>query len=318
MGRMARNKGKTMSTMRTASLLLASTLLWSGAVTAAPATGSRAATAAHKPQVAAHRGGAMHRPENTLAAFAHAAALGVEMLELDMVMSADDALVVHHDTELDPAVCRGAIPANMPIRALSLAQLQQLDCGSTVRPGYAVPGFEPVPGAQMPTLEAVLAAHADSPLGFFAETKMPAPADGVADVDPLAFAHRIDALVRQYGVEARFILQSRDARTLQAMARVNPHIRTCLYGRDVRDAVDVLATLRRIGASCTLLPASHTSPAQVAELQGHGILVFSEVVDDAAGWQRYRALGSDVIITNHPQGALDYLRRPASAPAGAH
>ncbi|MGH8984808.1 MAG: glycerophosphodiester phosphodiesterase [Acidimicrobiia bacterium] len=48
-------------------------------------------------RILAHRGASRVAPENTLAAFAEAAALGADGVELDVHRSADGALVVHHD-----------------------------------------------------------------------------------------------------------------------------------------------------------------------------------------------------------------------------
>ena len=47
--------------------------------------------------VIAHRGGKGLAPENTLTAFARSAALGVDVLELDLRQSSDGALIVLHD-----------------------------------------------------------------------------------------------------------------------------------------------------------------------------------------------------------------------------
>lgn len=52
------------------------------------------------PQVIAHRGASAVHPENTVAAFAGAVALGADGVELDVHVSADGALVVHHDAAL--------------------------------------------------------------------------------------------------------------------------------------------------------------------------------------------------------------------------
>ncbi len=45
----------------------------------------------------AHRGGVSSAPENSLAAFEHAIAIGAEMVELDVRRTADGVLIVHHD-----------------------------------------------------------------------------------------------------------------------------------------------------------------------------------------------------------------------------
>ena len=272
-----------------------------------PAVGAQA----QRPLVAAHRGGAMHRPENTLAAFAHAQALGVDILELDLVMTADDQLLVYHDASIHPSICQapaGSEPVVGPVRGFSAAQLQQLDCGSTVRDIYDVPGYQPVPGERMPDLETVLARFADSDLHFFAETKVPRPVDGVADVDPEQFAARIEALVRQYGLEQRFVLQSSDYRSLDAMRRINPRITTCLLGAHNWEHRDLAGMLAKHDAGCILLRDSVADAAVVDQLQAAGVQVYSEVIDTPAQWQRYVDLGVDVIFTNHPEGAIEFLR----------
>lgn len=269
------------------------------------------------PAVAAHRGGAMHRPENTLPAFRHAAELGADVLELDMVMTADDQLVVYHDAAISDAICIPdptlEVTLPVPVRSLTLPQVRRFDCGSRVRGIYDVPGYQPVPGERIPTVDEVLREFAATGLVFYAETKVPKPSAGVADVDPEAFARRIDELVRRHGVEDRFILQSSDYRTIDALHAINPRIRTCLLGAHRWKHRDFLATLRRHGASCILLRDNIASREDVKALQDAGILVYSEVIDDPGKWEAYRDLGVDVIFTNHPEGALDFLGRSKPA-----
>ena len=53
------------------------------------------------PLVYAHRGGAALRPENTIEAFDHGLACGADGLELDVHLSRDGAIVVHHDDTLE-------------------------------------------------------------------------------------------------------------------------------------------------------------------------------------------------------------------------
>jgi len=54
----------------------------------------------------AQRGGRGLAPENSLAAFGRALALGVATLELDLVVSRDERIPIGHDLELDPAEVR--------------------------------------------------------------------------------------------------------------------------------------------------------------------------------------------------------------------
>lgn len=268
---------------------------------------------AKRPQIAAHRGGAMHRPENTLPAFQHAVDLGVEVLELDMVMTADDGLVVYHDATINPTLCTPDADAGPgvvagPVRALTVAQTRQFDCGTQVRDIYDVPGYQAVPGERIPTVEEVLREFADTDVTFYAETKVPKPREGVPDIDTTLFAAKIDELVRKYRLEERFILQSSDYRTIDALHAINPRITTCLLRAHDWDHREFLATLRKHNAGCILLRDNITSADEVRQLQDEGILVYSEVIDSQEQWERYVHLGADVIFTNHPEGAIEYLR----------
>src|SRR5215831_13344991 len=63
-----------------------------------------------RPLVFAHRGGSALAPENTRAAFANGIALGADGIELDVHLSRDGVVVVHHDRTLDRTTkLRGAL-----------------------------------------------------------------------------------------------------------------------------------------------------------------------------------------------------------------
>ena len=70
--------------MRDPVALLAAALALGGLAAVA-----QSASTALRPAVAAHRGGALLWPENSLLAFANAVAVGVEYLELDVHLSRD-------------------------------------------------------------------------------------------------------------------------------------------------------------------------------------------------------------------------------------
>jgi glycerophosphoryl diester phosphodiesterase len=70
------------------------------------------------PLVFAHRGGAALAPENTMAAFDNANALGVDGLELDVRLASDGVVVVHHDRTLDRMT-----PLTGPLAGRSSAEL---------------------------------------------------------------------------------------------------------------------------------------------------------------------------------------------------
>lgn len=144
---------------RTAFLLIAAALLGAGCAAIAPKV---------KPHfdLQAHRGGRGLAPENTLAAFSNAMALGVTTLELDIGLTADGVVVVSHDTALNAdhtRDARGAWLTAKPapsVRSLTLAQLQTYDVGrlnpeSNYGKQFALQ--QPRDGERIPTLAALFA-----------------------------------------------------------------------------------------------------------------------------------------------------------------
>ena len=74
-----------------------------------------------RPLVFAHRGGSALAPENTMEAFANGLSLGADGLELDVHLSRDGLVIVHHDSTVDRTTSgRGAVAA---MTASDLARL---------------------------------------------------------------------------------------------------------------------------------------------------------------------------------------------------
>ncbi len=90
-----------------------------------------------------HRGAMSVAPENTLESFARALEMGATMVELDVWMLSDGALVLLHDEHLERTT-----NAAGSILARSLEQLRGVDAGSWFSPQYA--------GARIPLLDDVL------------------------------------------------------------------------------------------------------------------------------------------------------------------
>ncbi|WP_228694101.1 glycerophosphodiester phosphodiesterase family protein [Lunatimonas sp.] len=91
----------------------------------------------------AHRGAMSTYPENTLPAFQEAIRLGAEMIEFDVQLSKDGALIIIHDAAVDRTTNGSGQVAD-----LTLDQIRRLDAGSWKGPEFA--------GLQVPVLEEVL------------------------------------------------------------------------------------------------------------------------------------------------------------------
>jgi glycerophosphoryl diester phosphodiesterase len=186
-----------------------------------------------------HRGARALRPENTLASFAHALAIGVTTLELDAGVTSDGVVVVSHDTALNPDHTRDASgrwleKTGPTIVSLTFAELQAFDVGR-LRPGTAYAARFPeqtaVDGERIPRLADVfdlVKKSGNTEVRFNIETKID-PRRPDATPGPEAFAEALVAEIRLAAVEKRSMIQSFDWRTLGIVQRIAPEIETvCL------------------------------------------------------------------------------------------
>ncbi len=145
----------------------------------------------------AHRGGAGLRPENTLAAFAHALDMGADGAELDVQLSRDGEVVVFHDFRLKPEICRGPdgrwIQKPTPrIKDLLLSELRRYDVGRLdPSSDYArsLPASQACDGERIPTLSEVLALTGKRQKPFFLQVELKTSfSDRDLSANPVALA----------------------------------------------------------------------------------------------------------------------------------
>lgn len=279
---------------------------------AVPLTGHAKVRSKAKIQVQGHRGARALRPENTLPAFDYALEAGVDVLELDLLMTKDDRLVVMHDPHVSPVLCSGprgrAVPKGLAVRTLTLAKLQTFDCGAKKNPRF--PKQQPVPGTRIPTFEAVLdhvlaSKHPSAQrVHFNIETKLE-PAHPELFGRPKAIAARVVRLLKARGLLDRAVLQSFDARTLVAAKALAPTLRTSMLISD--NAPPLVPIAKALGASFISPHHEWITAENVRELHAAGIKVVPWTANDAAAWQRLVAMEVDGIISDDPAALIAWL-----------
>jgi glycerophosphoryl diester phosphodiesterase len=226
-----------------------------------------------RPVVFAHRGASARRPENTVAAFREAVALGADGVELDVRRSADDILVVHHDSEAD---------------GVGLLRDSRFHAIRAARP-------------DIPTLDEALAACGD--LLVNVEVKC-LPWEPDADGADRPVLRAVAELVR--AERDRIIVSSFDLGAVDACHALAPELTTAWLtsGQDL-DAAGAIAVER---GHRWLHPdraaAQRSSSAVVGALHDAGVGVNVWTVDDPVEMSRLAGLGVDGIISNVPDVAL--------------
>jgi len=249
-----------------------------------------------------HRGCRAVRPENTLPAFEHALKVGVDALEMDLCVTADDVLVASHDPLLNEVICRGP-KTGVPIRSLTYSQLQQYDCGSLRNPNY--PHQVPVPGTRLPTLEEILRLGAPARVWFNIETKMRERPDLAPP--PEKFAALVLDAVRRHGVAARTILQSFDYRSLRAMKKLDPKMR--LAALDDIGKEDFVSLARSAQADIISPRFDFVTPGKVRAAHAAGLEVVAWTANHPEDWRRLIEADVDAIISDDPEALIAYLQQ---------
>lgn len=267
------------------------------------------ASAAPRIQVHGHRGARGLRPENSLPAFAYAIEQGVDVLELDIVVTKDDVLVVSHDSRMNPAICEGPAGTETAIRKMTLAELRRWDCGAKANRDF--PKQLAVPGTRVPTLQEVfdLVKRERSGVAFNIETKI-SPAGPELTPGPERFVELVLEVVRRNGLTSRVILQSFDFRTLRAMKKLEPKMRlSALYPFSMtlphRSLVDVA---KEAGAEIVSPHFTRVRHEEVAAAHKAGLMVVPWTGNEPAVWDDLIAAEVDAIISDDPAALIAYLK----------
>lgn len=273
-----------------------------------------------------HRGARGLAPENTLAAFARGLAAGASTLELDIGVTRDGVVVIHHDERLNPDITRDAAGAwiDTPgprIRDLDYAQLATYNVGA-LKPGSKYAAQFPQQAAQdqaiprLADLFEFVRKRRDTRVRFNIETKLTPdhPDDTVA---PEAMVAALLQVIDQYGMQERVSIQSFDWRTLKLVQARRPSMPTvCLTARypnfntmapawnaGLVLAGSLPALAKSAGCSAWSPNFQDVDSAAMAEARSQGLRVIPWTVNRQEDIERLLALGVEGLITDRPDTA---------------
>ncbi|HXG68032.1 MAG TPA: glycerophosphodiester phosphodiesterase family protein [Blastocatellia bacterium] len=277
------------------------------------------AKSSSRPLVIAHRGASGLAPENTLAAFRLAIALGADGVEMDVQMTADGVPVVIHDKRLNRTTDGSGV-----VSLHTLDHLQNLDAGSwflrrlAVRPRVremveivaALTGGNGLDfsGESMPTLEDTLALLAPAKMKrVYLELKI-----GRADREALLAATL--ALVRKYRMEDSVTILSFDHEMVRQAKEAAPEIRTAalfpVAGRALVSPRSILQAVESAGADEAALHFGLATQRAIAALHERGLSVSAWTANNHLVMRRLIRCGVDSIMTNFPNRLISAMQSP--------
>lgn len=232
-----------------------------------------------------HRGASGHAPENTLAAFKKAVALGATFIETDLQLSRDARFVAIHDDTLDRTT-----NGQGKVHDQTLAALRRLDTGSWFGSEYA--------GERVPTLEEILEFSKKNDIVFYLELKPSGSWGG---------EHALIGALRESGEVARVLVISFDPAILASLRKIEPTLMTgVLYDGQLPDP---LKTAVEVGARQLVARADLVTPAMIVEARKRDLQVVCWTVNHPAHIRLLMAAGVDGIMSDYPDRLVAALKK---------
>lgn len=272
----------------------------------------------------AHRGARSLAPENTLVAARKAFQIGADLWETDVIVTADEALILLHDDSLARTTdVEARFPDRTPwtVTTFTLDEIRSLDAGSwfvetdpfrQIAAGEVPPGEQSAyRGEKIPTLREALRFTQDSDWRVNLELKrLPPPMEHFPVVE------RVLELVDELNIAPdRVIISSFHHDWLRQVRALNPAITIqALIGYWEDEPLDWGdLEFETYNALSTLI-----DEAQIRDLAAKGIAVNLFTVNDERDMRRFIAAGVAGLFTDFPQRLRALLQPPGRHSAGPH
>ena len=230
-------------------------------------------------RVIAHRGFSGRAPENTLLAIREAIAIGAEMVEIDVTMTADGHVILLHDETLDRTTSGTGPPTDH-----TLEEIRELDAGTWFSTVFA--------GEKIPTLSEALQTVKGRIL-INIEIKPEAVDHGVVP--------KIASLIAEHEMHNQVIVSSFSPEALLRMKIADPEVITAtLFNKDLHTGRDPLEIVLEVGSRGFNISARRLTAAMIERCHKHGIPIAVYTVNEPDEMRRLIELGVDAVFTDHP------------------
>lgn len=258
-----------------------------------------------------HRGARGLMPENTWPAFKKALDLGVETLEMDVVITKDDKVLVSHEPWFSHEICLTPNGETIPsseekshrIYEMTYNEAKAYDCGSKHHPRFPeqkkMEISKPLLSTVIDSAEAY-AKRIGRPLPRYnIETKLNPSGDKIFHPGPEEFVKLLVDVIKEKGISDRVTIQSFDFRTLRVVKREYPEVETAALIEKPGSAKNYL---QELGFTPDIYsPDYHLVDEELISFaKEKGMKVIPWTVNDKSDMKELIEMGVDGIITDYP------------------
>lgn len=265
------------------------------------------------PFIQGHRGCRGLYPENSIPAFQHALDLGVRVLEMDVVMSADGQVVVSHEPYMNAryashpsgeAVVRSE-ESTLNLFQMTYAEIKRFDVGkrgnSLFLEQQAVPTYKPLLSEVLALGEAFRRKTGEAVYYNIEIKSEPLEYGKSQPADIADFSNAVHAVIEKHVDWSHVVLQSFDFQVLTYWHRVWGQVRLSALVEKESPSY-VLSTL---GFTPAIYSSSYQylTAERIQECHAKGMKVIPWTINTTEQMKHFEKLGVDGIITDYPNRA---------------
>ncbi len=262
-----------------------------------------------------HRGARGLLPENTIPGFLKAIDYGVNTIEFDLVVTADNQLLVSHEpwfdhqisTKPDGTPVTEEEQTDLNIYEMTYEETQQFDVGLRGHPAF--PEQEPLEVTKpllrdaIQAIENYVEEQGHDPVYYNIETKSRPEWYGVYTPQPEVFSKLLYDELANLDILDRVIIQSFDPATLISMRGIDPDVRQAILVHEEDQTIDRYAEFLGYHPEIWSPHYELVTPEQIEEIHNRGMKIIPWTINEKEEMIRLLQMGVDGIITDYPNRA---------------
>ena len=274
-----------------------------------------------------HRGCRGLMPENSIEGFKKAIDLGVTTLEMDVVISKDNQVLLSHEPFLSHEIALDLNGKEISedkekdynLYQMNYDQIKQYDCGSKIHPRFLdqqkLKTHKPLLIDVIYFVEEYISKLQKGDPGrkiyYNIETKSDPKGDGVYHPVPNEFVDLLVGVLKKTTISDRVFIQSFDVRTLQYLHQKYPEFKTVIL---VENKLSIKKNLKILGFKPTIYSPEYVllDKEKVDFLHKKGIKVIPWTVNKTEDIQTIISYGVDGLISDYPNRYLEIALKKKS------
>jgi len=240
---------------------------------------------------------------------------GVDVIEMDVVISKDKKVVVSHEPFMaslyilqpDGKSILKNEERNFNLYQMDYEVIQQFDAGSKINPKFLqqqkIKTYKPLLSEVISVVENFTKKHQLPSVKYNIEIKSEVEDYGIFQPEPEEFVHLVTQVLKDHQIENRVILQSFDIQILEVIHQQYPFFTLAYLVEDG----ETTANLKKLSFTPSIYSPHYAllSSQKVKKLQQQGIKVIPWTVNTTKDLQQMMEFGVDGIISDYPELAIN-------------